>query len=164
MKAQRKALIEELLRTLAPHLTSVLPADQKLGRGLQKTIHQLADQLLRARFKQRKQAAQVVSNKSLVAQQLTESLTAALDAHLREPEYSGRKATQTIAESAEHLAHKLVKIKHKQEKKSFQSDVLSTLDTSLPTVIPAPESSQQPAVKAKRPSQRARPQQPPTIT
>jgi hypothetical protein len=117
MKAQRKALVEELLQTLAPHLTGLLKEDQLPGKALTKTIHQLAEQLLRARTKQQERAnkPQVISPKA-TQQRLTDTLTAALDTELADSGFAGKKAKQAIAETAEHLATTLTKLRRKRKK------------------------------------------------
>jgi hypothetical protein len=143
MKAQRKALVDELLQTLAPHLQGLLKEDQLPGKTLTKTIHQLAEQLLRARAKQqeRAQKAQVTSPKA-TQQRLTDTLTAALDTEFTDGDFVGKKAKQAIAETAEHLATTLTKLRRKRKKKAAQpqaetkvseAEELST-DTAAPSV------------------------------
>jgi hypothetical protein len=137
MKAQRKALVEELLQTLAPHLTGLLKEDQLPGKTLTKTIHQLAEQLLRARTKQQERAnkPQVISPKA-TQQRLTDTLTAALDTELADSDFTGKKAKQAIAETAEHLAKR--KPRSQSRKLKFRQLRLRKLQSYPPIRISLP--------------------------
>jgi hypothetical protein len=123
MKAQRKALVEELLRTLAPHLAGVLKENNLPGKALTKTIHQLAEQLLRAQAKRHKRAQQGVGDTSQATQlRLTDALTTALDDEMADTNFSGKsskKAKRAIADSAGHLAARLAKLRHKHTPKKL---------------------------------------------
>ncbi len=121
MKTQRKALVEALLHTLAPHLAGVLKENNLPGKALTKTIYQLAEQLLRAQAKRKKRAAQALAPSPRATQlRLTDTLTAVLDAELAITDFSGKsgkKAKRAIADSAEHLATRLAKLRHKRAAK-----------------------------------------------
>jgi putative protein kinase ArgK-like GTPase of G3E family len=163
MKAQRKALVEELLQTLAPHLTGLLKEDQLPGKALTKTIHQLAEQLLRARTKQQERAnkPQVISPKA-TQQRLTDTLTAALDTELADSGFAGKKAKQAIAETAEHLATTLTKLRRKRKKKAAQpesepevsaADISEVAELPAATDIPTPSVAKRSSASSRQPRQ-----------
>jgi hypothetical protein len=167
MKAQRKALVEELLQTLAPHLNGLLKEDQLPGKTLTKTIHQLAEQLLRARAKQqeRTQKVQVASPKA-TQQRLTDTLTAALDTELADGDFAGKKAKQAIAETAEHLATTLTKLRRKRKHKATSPQPEAVVgedlsDEELParTDTPTLSIAKQPSTN-RRPPRQSQPQPP----
>ena len=161
MKTQRKVLIQELLETLAPHLAGTLKADGKPGKALSKSIQQLAEQLLRARAKQHKRATRPASPAPLVTeQQLTATLLTALDADLA-GDYAGKKAAKAIEASAEHLAGKLAKLRHKQKKAplgALPTETTTTnadADTGSADAVPAaparPTPPRRPTAGGRRP-------------
>jgi hypothetical protein len=161
MKAQRKALVEELLQTLAPHLQGLLKEDQLPGKTLTKTIHQLAEQLLRARAKQQDRAKKPeVASPKATQQRLTDTLTAALDTELADGDFAGKKVKQAIAETAEHLATTLTKLRRKRKKKAAQPTSSTEADAATETEDadtdePTPSSEAQPAVSSRRPPRRS---------
>jgi hypothetical protein len=167
MKAQRKALVDELLQTLAPHLQGLLKEDQLPGKTLTKTIHQLAEQLLRARAKQqeRAQKPQVTSPKA-TQQRLTDTLTAALDTEFTDGDFVGKKAKQAIAETAEHLATTLTKLRRKRKKKAAQpqaeAEVSEAEESSIDTAAPTPSVAKRTSASSRSP-RRSQPE-PPTPT
>lgn len=137
MKTQRKALVEELLETLAPHLAGVLNADGHPGKALAKSIQQLAEQLLRARAKQQKRARHPAGPAPQVTEQLTATLRTALEADVAGGTYLGKKATKVIEASAEQLAGKLVKLQHKRQSKVSHATPPTAADDSVAPVAPA---------------------------
>jgi hypothetical protein len=164
MKAQRKALVEELLQTLAPHLQGLLKEDQLPGKTLTKTIHQLAEQLLRARAKQQERAKKPeVTSPKATQQRLTDTLTAALDTELADGDFAGKKAKQAIAETAEHLATTLTKLRRKRKKKAAQpqaeTEVSETEELPADTAAPTPSVAKRPSAKGRSPRQ-SQPQAP----
>jgi hypothetical protein len=167
MKAQRKALVEELLQTLAPHLQGLLKEDQLPGKTLTKTIHQLAEQLLRARAKQQERAKKPEATSPKATQQrLTDTLTAALDTELADGDFAGKKAKQAIAETAEHLATTLSKLRRKRKKKAAQpqteTEVSAADELLTDTDVPTPSVAKRPS-SGSRPPRRSQPE-PPTST
>jgi hypothetical protein len=172
MKAQRKALVEELFQTLAPHLQGLLKDDQLPGKTLTKTIHQLAEQLLRARAKQQERAQKVqVASPKATQQRLTDTLTAALDTELADGDFAGKKAKQAIAETAEHLATTLTKLRRKRKKKAAQptseaetlvSEASETEELPASAEAPTPSAAKRPSANS-RPTRRSQPE-PPTPT
>jgi hypothetical protein len=158
MKAQRKALVEELLQTLAPHLQGLLKEDQLPGKTLTKTIHQLAEQLLRARAKQQERAKKpLVATPKATQQRLTDTLTAALDTELADGDFDGKKAKQAIAETAEHLATTLTKLRRKRKKKAAQpqteAEVAEAEALPAETTAPTPSVAKRPSASSRSPRQ-----------
>lgn len=162
MKAQRKALVDELLQTLAPHLQGLLKEDQLPGKTLTKTIHQLAEQLLRARAKQQERAQKtLVASPKATQQRLTDTLTAALDTEFADGDFVGKKAKQAIAETAEHLATTLTKLRRKRKKKATQPQPeteVSMDEVATDDELPAETTAPIPSV-AKRPASSRSPRQ-----
>ena len=126
MKTQKKELVQQLLESLAPQLSSVISADQKTPKGVLKTVHHLADQLLRMRAKEEKRAAKAATLAPKEAKQkLTDELVAVLDAHFA-AETLEEKASHLLVETAEELASKLTKLRSKQAQANKKKTDLPT--------------------------------------
>jgi len=148
MKTQKKELVQQLLESLAPQLSSVVPADQKPAKGLLKTVHHLADQLLRLRAKQEKRAAKAAALVPKEAKQkLTDELAAVLDAHFAGDALEG-KTNELLTETAEELAGKITKLRNKQAKKKVTQPVAEE---------PATETADAAAKRSSRRSKNAAP-------
>lgn len=117
MKAKKQELVATLLEALAPQLNLVVPAGHKTPKPLLKTVRQLAEQLVRLRNKQDKQATKASNPKPKeLRQKLTDELVAVLDAHFAE-DVLAEQENKVITETAEELAAKLTKLRSKQTQK-----------------------------------------------
>lgn len=123
MKAKKQELVATLLEALAPQLSMVVPTGHKTPKPLLKTVRQLAEQLVRLREKQEKQAGNPKPKE--LRQKLTDELIAVLDAHFAE-DVLAEQENKVITETAEELAAKLTKLRTKQPQKLSFTDAVAT--------------------------------------
>jgi hypothetical protein len=109
MGKTHKKIVTELLLALEIPLRSIAQEDGQLPRKVAKAIHDLAEQIDKARTKQSRQAAVAEQNASH-SRALAEELTQLLGAHLAPAAQDSPKANRLIAAAAEKLASQLTRL------------------------------------------------------